>query len=562
MVELLEQRALLQADQRVYTFLEREDGPEVHFTYSEIHEAAKRIAAHLQSEVAPGERVLLLYPPGLQFIAALFGCFCAGVIAVPACPPRPNRPSSRLQALLADCRPAVALTTRAVRDATCSAFSQSPALHRLRWMCTDSISDFPQSSDWQRLRFDPDSASLLQYTSGSTSEPKGVMLSQSSILENSAIIQSNFGLSGESVGVIWLPPHHDMGLIGGILQPLYAGFPVVLLSPMRFLQRPVRWLQAISSWRATCSGGPNFAYELCARKISLEDRQALDLSTWTVAFTGAEPIRKSTLDDFLVAFAGCGFRKESFHPCYGLAESTLMVSRDSFGNQPTFATLRRDALEAHRVAIGREDDSDCQTLVSCGRPCEGIEVTVVNPQTCQPCAADAVGEIWVSGPSVALGYWGRREETQQVFSAYLPGGAGPFLRTGDLGFLYQGKLYITGRIKDLIIINGQNYYPQDIELTAERSHDLLRGRANAAFSANDNSGERLVLVQEVGPRFDSSCVGEVVQAIRLAVLQNHDLRLDAVHLSPLGTVPKTTSGKIRRSHCRAAYMAGDLECLR
>jgi acyl-CoA synthetase (AMP-forming)/AMP-acid ligase II len=385
------------------------------------------------------------------------------------------------------------------------------------------------------------------------------VLSQSAILENSAMIQNNFALSRESIGVIWLPPYHDMGLIGGILQPLYAGFPVVLMPPMSFLQRPVRWLQAISRWRATCSGGPNFAFELCTRKVGLEQREGLDLSSWKVAFIGAEPIRKRTLDDFLSAFANCGFRKEGFHPCYGLAESTLMVSGDTYGNVPTFSVLRRGPLERHRVEIAAEGDPDCRTLVSCGRPPSEVEVVTVDPETCEPCAADVVGEVWVRGSSVATGYWNRHEETQEVFKVHLPDGTGPFLRTGDLGFLHQGDLYITGRIKDLIIINGQNHYPHDIETTAACSHAALKGHANAAFSVDCEAGERLILVQEVGARFDRTGLDEVVRAVRWAVVEGHDLHVDAVLLVPVGTVSKTSSGKIQRNRCRAAYVAGDLE---
>jgi acyl-CoA synthetase (AMP-forming)/AMP-acid ligase II len=389
-----------------------------------------------------------------------------------------------------------------------------------------------------------------------------VILTHGNIIHNTAMIERNFPLSTESSTVFWLPPYHDMGLIGGILQPLCSGFPVYLMSPVAFLQRPARWLEAISRYHATCSGGPNFAYDLCVRRMSEDEITQLDLSSWTVAFNGAEPIRKQTLDDFSRTFQRCGFKAESLHPCYGLAEATLMVTGVEPSQEVKSITVSRTALERNLVEPANENDSnDACALVSCGEIVGGQDVRIVDPIAAAPCDSAHIGEVWVSGPSVAQGYWAKPEDTQEIFHARLQGESKDFLRTGDLGFLRDGELYITGRIKDLIIINGQNHYPQDIEFTACRSHAALPPSGTAAFSLLREGIERLVIVQEFDGRRTPPNLAEIIATIHRAITQTHDLRVDEVVPVRAWTIPSTTSGKIQRYLCRAAYLAGTLDTI-
>src|SRR4051812_47847830 len=377
------------------------------------------------------------------------------------------------------------------------------------------------------------------------------MVSHANILDNERMIQNAFATKPGSVIVGWLPLFHDMGLIGNVLQPLYAGVPCILMSPIDFLQRPLRWLQAISRYRATTSGGPNFAYDLCARKITPEQRAALDLSSWTVAFNGAEPIQPDTLDRFVEAFGPCGFRREAFYPCYGLAEATLIVS----GGCPASAAATRcfgaTHLKHHRVVEEDATASDARALVGCGQALAGQSLAVVDTATLARCEPDRVGEIWLAGPSVAQGYWEQPLETERSFRARLTdGGEGPFLRTGDLGFIHDGEVFITGRLKDLIIIRGRNYYPQDIELAAERSHPALRAGCSAAFSVEVDGAEQLAIVLEVDRQHRNPDAEALAGAIRMAIADQHALRVYAVVLIKHGSIPKTSSGKIQRHVCR------------
>jgi len=556
-VDILRDRAEQQGDKAIYTFLRGETAESV--SYRELNARARSLASHLIEVCSAGERALLLYPPGLDYIVALYACMYAGVIAVPAYLPRPNRPLSRLEAMLADAQPAISLTTREILHSPRSAFlRQERALAQLRWLATD---DVPRAelTESRTRHIVPDAAALLQYTSGSTALPRGVVLSQTNLLHNSEVIKQNFGTSSQSVGVIWLPPYHDMGLIGGILQPLYAGLPVYLLSPTAFLQRPALWLQTISRFRGTCSGGPNFAYDLCVRRVTEEEMEGLDLSSWTVAFTGAEPIREETLEAFAAAFAGCGFSRRSLHPCYGLAEATLMVSGATRGEGPNCLPVSRHALERGCIEPPTPGGDENLVIVSCGRPVGGQELRIVSPEKDVICEAHEIGEVRVAGASVSSGYWQRPEETQATFRAGLIGEEQPFLRTGDLGFIRDGELYITGRIKDLIIIRGQNHYPHDIEFTAEHSHAALKPSSSAAFSVQHEGIECLVIVQEVDARSGSAELLEIVATIRRSVSETHDLRVDEIVPVRPWTIPRTTSGKIQRYLCRAAYLSGTLK---
>ena len=559
LVDLLHWRASHGPERRAYTFLGDGEAEERSVTYGELDRQAQVVAARLEIlGVASGERALLFYPPGLNYVAAFLGCLYAGVVAVPAYPPRPNRSVSRLRAIAANSKATVALTTTRILSRLERRSAYAPELESLRWLATDDGKD--PADEWHRPAVGADTLAFLQYTSGSTAAPKGVMLTHGNLLHNLAMIYHALGHTSHSQMVIWLPPYHDMGLIGGVLQPLYAGLPVALMSPTSFLQHPLRWLRAISRLGAHTSGGPNFAYDLCVRRTTPEERATLDLSSWEVAFTGAEPIRQETLERFVAAFAPCGFRREAFYPAYGLAEATLFVSGGSKTTPPVVLPVKGAELKRDRVVAVSAGEEVARMLVGCGRTLANQKVVVVDPDSLSRCPPGRVGEIWVSGPSVARGYWGQAEETERSFRAYLAEtGEGPFLRTGDLGFVHNGELFVTGRLKDLIVIRGDNHYPQDIELTVEQSHAALRPGGCAAFSVWSDEGERLVVVQELERRYVTSAdLGEVVDSIRGAVAEHEGLELHAVVLVKIGSIPKTSSGKIQRGETRAAYVEGTL----
>jgi acyl-CoA synthetase (AMP-forming)/AMP-acid ligase II len=576
LVDLLRYRAIYQPNVTAYTFLLDGEKEEVSLTYEELDRKARAIAVSLQSFCPSGERALLIYPPGLEYIVAFFGCLYAGVIAVPAYPPRPNRSATRLQTIIADAQPKAALTTASVWATLERQSSYTPQLKNLPWLATDRL-DGHLAKSWQETALSGSTLAFLQYTSGSTAEPKGVAIAHQNLLHNLSWIYRRFEHSSNSRGVIWLPLYHDMGLIGGVLQPLYGGFPVVLMSPLMFLQSPIRWLQAISRYRATTSGGPNFAYNLVSRKVTPEQLTHLDLSSWEVAFNGSEAISYEILEQFAAILQPCGFRREAFYPCYGMAEATLIVSGGRKTAPIVAKKVKAEALEKHYVVLANSLENNWRIVVGCGHSLSDQKVVVVNPETLRQCAANEVGEIWVSGASVAQGYWNQPEETKRTFCAYLADGdEGPFLRTGDLGFLEDGELFITGRLKDIIIINGRNYYPQDLEWTVEQSHSLIRPNCAAAFSAEIKNEERLIILAEIERSYRkrrmegySSTNGtedalesdrkELVHSIRKAISKHHDLQVYDILLLKPGTIPKTSSGKIQRHLCRANYLAVKLE---
>jgi len=568
-VDLLRARAREHPARQAYTFL-GDGGAERVLDYAEIERQARAVAAALQARGLAGERALLLYPPGLEFITGFLGCLFAGVVAVPAYPPDPgrlNRTLPRLQGVVADAEARAVLTIDAIHQAAeAMIFPHAPDLKALVWLATDALAAGGGETDWRDPGVGRDTLAFLQYTSGSTAAPRGVMLTHGNLLANSALIAQAFDHDAsvrerdargeDSRGVIWTPFYHDLGLIGGVLQPLYLGRESVFLSPLAFLHRPIRWLEAITTYRAITSGGPNFAYDLCVDRTTPAERERLDLRTWRVAFNGAEPIRRATLARFADTFAPYGFRAEAFYPCYGLAESTLIVTGGAAGAAPVSLAVDPRALEAHVVAPPR--DGEARVLVSSGRALSGYTVHVVDPETRRPLPPSTVGELWVAGASVGRGYWNRTDETARTFAAYLATGEGPFLRTGDLGFCdASGELFVTGRAKDLIIIRGRNHYPQDLELTAEQSHPALRRGCGAAFTIDTNGGERLVVAYELDRQADAD-PAVVMHAIREAVRLAHEVLVDAVVLLEQRSIPKTSSGKIQRHACRAEYRAGTL----
>ena len=563
LVDLLMRRATLSGDQRAFTFLVDGDTQALHVTYRQLDQQARSIAATLRSFGAAGQRAVLLYPPGLDYIAAFFGCLYAGVVAVPAYPPQRKRMLPRLQAILPDCEPAVALSSAPVRTALERLCGDDEALRHLKtlqWLDSDAICP-GRESDWQRPAITERTLAFLQYTSGSTGTPKGVMLTHRNLLHNQRVIQSGFGHSSQTIVVGWLPLYHDMGLIGNVFQPLYLGVPGILMSPYHFLQQPLRWLAAISRYRATTSGGPNFAYDLCARRITAEQRATLDLSCWQVAFNGAEPVRARTLERFVEFFRPCGFRREAFYPCYGLAEATLMVSGGVPGAPPVLCRVRQTALEQHAALEAGEEDGKVQMLVSSGTAQRDQQILIVHPGSLMPCPEGEIGEVWISGPSVAQGYWRREEDSAQTFHARVhDNGRGTWLRTGDLGFMRGGHLFVTGRLKDLIIIRGRNLYPHDIEMTVEQCHPALRPGSGAAFSVEVHEEEQLVVVQEVDPRTTADVNG-MAAAIRRAVAEQHDIQVHTVVLIKHGSLPKTSSGKVQRGACRTRFLTHSLESI-
>lgn len=521
-------------------------------TYADLDRRCRAIAAQMQQRHLQGERVLLLCPPGLDYAVAFCACLYAGAIAVPVYPPRPNQSIDRLKRIADEVQAALILTTSA---------QPPPDLAAIPCLPVDAVAP-EEAIAWQPPALAPDNIAFLQYTSGSTAAPKGVQVSHGNLLHNVAAISHKFGLDHHSQGVIWLPPYHDMGLIGGILTPLYAGFPTMLMPPVDFLQRPLRWLQAISQTQATVSGGPNFAYDLCVEKIRPDQLQGLDLSHWTVAFTGAEPVRAGTLERFAAAFADCGFRPEAFYPCYGMAEATLMITGGDRTRVPKLLTVDDSQLTAHRLqpaAQGRQ-------LVGCGQVIDGGQVAIVNPETLTLCRPSEVGEIWVASPSVAQGYWQRPQLSEEIFHARLAdagaAGAGPFLRTGDLGCLHDGELFVTGRLKELMIIRGRNHYASDVEATVAACHPAFRSTWGAAFTVEAGHQTQLVVVQEVARGWLRRLEPDpVVRAIRQRVSQGHGLRAETVVLVKPGSIPKTSSGKVQRDRCRSQFLAGQLRSI-
>ncbi len=579
-VDLLHYWAIHQPEQLAYRFLIDGEQQEASLSYRDLDRQARAIAAQLQRLELQGGRALLIYSPGLDFIAAFFGCLYAGVIAVPVYPPRRNL--SSIQTIAADAQASTVLTQQSLLTQTAQLVGID------HWIATDQIlskSSGPPLTDgqltsgqpdaWQPITLDPNTLAFLQYTSGSTGQPKGVMVSHANLLHNSALIYEKFGHSPASRGVIWLPPYHDMGLIGGILQPLYGGFPVTLMAPVAFLQKPIRWLEAISRCGANgavTSGGPNFAYERCVEKITPAQKANLDLSGWTVAFTGAEPIRAATLSRFTAAFADCGFRPEAFYPCYGLAEATLLVTGGDKTSRPQQISVSTRALQQHRVEVVSDADAAqpeaAQRLVSCGQPAADQSLLIVDPETRQPCAPDRIGEIWLAGKSVTRGYWQQPELNARTF-VELQSAAGSehnqsfYLRTGDLGFIYNNELFITGRLKDVLIIRGRNYYPQDIERTVEQSHPALSPGCGAAFICEVDGTEQLIIIQEVNrEHWRSANPEEMITAIRAAISEEHQLQAHTIQLLKPGTIPKTSSGKIKRYVCREKFENGEFTVIK
>lgn len=549
-----------QPNDTAFTLLRNGEDDEVSVSFGALDRQAASIAAVLQTKLPREARVLLVFDSELQFIAAFLGCLYAGMVAVPAYPPRRNQSLAVLASIVADCQPTICLSTRSLIDSLQLRMTTSPLLAALDWLEVDTISS-EADPRWQPAPIHPASVAYLQYTSGSTGTPKGVMVTHGNLIQNERMIAAAFEHSKETVLVGWLPLFHDMGLVGIALQSLFLGTRCILFSAAHFAQKPLRWLQAISRYRATTSGAPNFAYEWCVRTVRPEQLAALDLSRWSLAFNGSEPVRAETLERFAAKFQSCGFRRKALYPCYGLAEATVFVTGGIKSVAPVVDRFDANALEQHHAISQRQNADGGRTLVGCGFAWLDQRVVIVDPDTCLPCAENQVGEIWVSGSNVALGYWNRPQETEQTFGATIANtDQGPFLRTGDLGFYCQGQLYITGRRDDLIIIRGNNFYPQDIENTVERAQSVLRPGAGAVFSLELEGEPRLIVVHEVQRNQRGKLdLKLIVGDIRESVAAEHGLSVHAVILIKTGSIPKTSSGKIQRGACRRQLLAGELE---
>ena len=555
LVDILRWRSQGQSTQTAYTFLKDGQSEILQLTYSALDQKARSIASRLQTHQVSGQPVLLIYPPGLEFISAFFGCLYAGAIAVPAYPPRRNQKLPSFQRIIQDARITVALTTQEGLTLIQEQWPELENSAHLQWITTEQ--KLNNSEEWQSPVIEPEMLAFLQYTSGSTGTPKGVMVSHKNLLYNLSQIQTGFGHTCHSRGVIWLPPYHDMGLVGGILQPIFAGFPVVLMPPAAFLQKPIRWLQAISTYQATTSGGPNFAYDLCVDRISPEQKKNLDLSQWQIAFNGSESVRARTLQRFSEAFAECGFQPKAFYPCYGMAETTLIAAGGMTNRPLRLIQVQTSALSQNQIVLLEQPQkTDSTMLVGCGQALLDQEIIIVDPNSQQQCPPQQVGEIWIAGKSVAKGYWNQSALTHQTFQAHLAGtNQGPYLRTGDLGFLQDGELFVTGRLKDMVIIRGRNYYPQDIELTVQSSHPSLQPNGAAAFAVTVDNAEKLVITQEIKrSALKELNIDEIVEVMLSSVLEHYKLDVYSIVLLKPGSIPKTTSGKIQRSLCRTNFL--------
>ncbi len=529
-------------------------------TFGELDRKARSLAAYLTEMKVLGERIVLLFQAGIEYIEAYFGCLYAGAIPVPAYPPSASRFfSPRLHSMIPDSGAKFVLTTSEIKKNIETKHGEFITEYALTWMTTDSlVEDF--CSDWRMPAIDSNSIAFLQYTSGSTSVPKGVIVTHDNLLHNISLIGNCIkpaieGDDHDKSGVIWLPPYHDMGLIGGILSMPCYGVTVHLMSPFAFVQKPFRWLEAISQNGSQVSAAPNFAFDHCVKSISPEQRGTLDLSCWKVVCNGAEPINPKSLDEFTKAFECCGFRKTTFFPCYGLAEASLIVSGGLVEVEPVVKVFNRNLLEDNIVEECGQDDKCARKIVGCGTRLGDEKILIVNPNTFEECDSNCIGEIWVKSPSIAKGYWNKSELTEETFNAHVAGNSeDSFLRTGDLGFIYEDQLYITGRLKDLIIIDGRNINPSDIERTSEIIHESFCKNSSAAFSIDVDGEEKLVVVQEIDRKAPSEIAEDLKTQVKSTIKEVYDLSVYDVVLVKRFSLKKTSSGKIQRRACKEDYL--------
>lgn len=558
LVSLLKQRSEIFGDQVLYRFIQDDDGSVLELTARSLELRAVSLANELSRCCKKGDRALLMYNSGFEFVTAFFGCMYAEVIAVPVYPPKRNQKINRLQAIIADASVEVVLATDKIHKQVIA--SKDEALLQATWINTEGLSSDIDRESFQYPVINMDDVMFLQYTSGSTGNPKGVAVTHENIMANESVIYESWEMSKGSHYVSWLPYFHDMGLIGAILQSLYANMPLTLMNPAYFLRKPVRWLRAISDNKATVSGGPNFAYDLCVDNIKDEDLEGIDLSSWHCAYNGAEPVSARTMRRFAERFEKYGLKKSALYAGYGMAETTLLISGNLNADGPKWLTIDKEAFQEGTI-VEREAGEATIEVVSCGHTWQNHEGRIVNPDTHELCAENKVGELWFRGGSVAKGYWENPEKTKEIFEAYIKDtGEGPFLRTGDLAFMKDGQIYITGRLKDLLVIRGSNYYPQDLEFVCSQSHESLVANSTAAFSVETDMGEQLVIVQEVKrTAIRSIKEEEVFEAIVASISAEYQLSVYDIMLLIPGKILKTSSGKIQRQGNKNAYLNDGFE---
>lgn len=550
---LLQERAISEPDKIAFIYLIDGELEKQEVTYKQLDFLAKKIAGYLQEKANIGDRALLLYPSGIDYIAAFFGCLYAGIIAIPLYQLRNNtRALSRMHSIWVDAAATFILSTKDKLTILYNNQEIIPDFGNAILVATDEIDDSAVNK-WKQPPYQD--VAYLQYTSGSTGHPKGVMVGHHNLAHNGRITQNTWKNNENSTIVSWLPLHHDMGLIAMILQAIYAGSLCVFMSPVHFVQRPLRWLQAIHRYKANITGAPNFAFDLCIEKVKPEDLIELDLSSLQIAYNGAEPVRAQTLDKFSRKFAVTGFTKELFYPAYGMAEDTLFTTMKTEPGLPQYISISTIKME-NGIVEENTDLNNSRVFVSCGKVLADQTVKIVNPITMLEVSDANVGEIWISGPSKAIGYWNKPEESERIFAAKLQNDSQTtFLRSGDLGFIKDNQLYIVGRHKDLIIIRGSNYYPIDIEFSSENSSDILAINNAASFSIEVNNNEELIIVQAIkNTGIELINIEETKEIIRQAIIEDHEIDPYDIVLVRSNQIPKTSSGKVQRTLCKQLYL--------
>ena len=567
-IDILKDNAANQGSKKAYIFLNDGEKDEKFLTYSELNNISLSIASNLTKYISQGQTALLIYPSGLDFITAFFACLYSGIIAIPAYPPditRIERSLNRLFAIIKNSKVKYGLTQKANILIINEMKKKYPIFNEIKWIATDQTNT-ANTSGFKEVNFNKESIAYLQYTSGSTASPKGVMISHENTIANLKFGKYYNGFNKESKIVGWVPLYHDLGLIAYVLGTVYYGLTCILMSPIHFLQKPYRWLKAISDYRGTHNAAPPFAYSLCSNKISHEQKNSLDLSCWKVAGVGAETVSYGLLQKFAYNFKSCGFNINSFYPTYGMAENVLYITggkKDK--NALSFLNICPESLKNNTIKVIKDNKSKRVIIMSCGQTTDNQEIVIVDPETFEICKEDQVGEIWIKGPCVAQGYFNNDSQTIKIFNAYT-NNKGPFLRTGDIGFLYKKELFITGRLKDMIIIRGKNYYPQDIEQTTDNIHSLLRKGCLAVFSIISDNQEKIVYVQELKKIFnhsyDDTELKRIINLIRNNIQYNHDINVYGIILIKSNTIPKTSSGKIQRSLCKKLFQNNKLEIIK
>ncbi len=559
--EILAEHAGSIPDAPAFAFLPDGETVESTLSFGELDRRARAIASHLADFT--GRRAVLVHPSNADFVAGLFGCLLAGVVAVhaPLVADSAGHALSRVEVVADRCRASVVLGPSGVVDDKSLLAAAGRGVRELPWYASDVLAGDESLLDSVRPpRPDRDRLAMIQYTSGTTGTARGIPLRQSQLTDQAARMHARLRSSPESVTVGWTPLFHDLGLFLTVLEPVYAGHRAIVLAPLAFLARPVRWLEAIGNFGGTISGAPNFAYELCVRRTTPADRASVDLSSWVATFVGGEQVLPATLDRFAEAFGPSGFDPAAFIPAYGLAEATCGVTGRTTGRGPVSRGFDRAGLAAGRAI----EAPDGHRIASVGFPYLEQRIEIVDPASLRPAQAGAIGEIWVQGSGVADGYWNDPEATAETFGWRMAGdgeqggpghGAAGFLRTGDLGFTTGGELFVVGRLKELVIVRGRNIYPGDIEATVQASHVSLRPGCGAAFAVETDDGEALVIAQEIRRGWDGD-PAVIRDAITRAVLDDHDAEVRAIVLLPPGSIPKTTSGKIQRKLCRMRFLQG------